>query len=340
MSLFSKLSSKMDELLSPKQDWDGWCEDVSKFCKEQASWYQESSLLAEKYVDIFKAWLLVDQSRLQESKDMIPLYGDQVRCWHEEEVRFHEDIARVHRDEARKLASCSHLHEIEARFHEDRAGFHQNKINECKLISDYLEDRIRCIEDCIYHKKNHLRCDEGKTHLYKESASLYQVKPCDMDLARKKLFDGRRKEFDVLERGLNAYGKDLKDRWSKLKSRATKLHNLCPTSYYGDGPRWNKLNVHFHNLNNRASNHSKIVDRLLQHPDVVQRRELIRILQNIYKVLSKRNGNNSLFLQNKKSAVTLTPSNCIHAIKTVLNWLESSIFKELGILGIKVVMTS
>jgi hypothetical protein len=348
---FSELSSKADELLSSKpkalkpetpkfEDWSGWCEDIAKFCKEKANWNQKYALLEEKYVDAYKDWLPLDQSRLQRCEEMISLYGDQIRRWHEEELRFHKEIARFHRDEAYKSGPCPHLHEKEACFHEDRARFHQSKADECKLITDHLKDHLRYNKDEICYDREMIYCCKEEASLYKEFFSLYQTKISDMSLTRRKLLYDRKKELFVREeelttrrQRLGAWGKDLKAH--------AKKYNVC---LYDQNDHEQKLFTNLDKINASRGNLSARIKsfedhrlQLLQHPNVLQRRELIRVLQNIRKVLLKRSNKDILFLENENAIVI--PLNFIYAIKLILNWLESSIFKELGVLGIKVAMT-
>jgi hypothetical protein len=321
---FSKLSSKPE---TPKpetlkfEDWNGWCEDIAKFCKEKADWYQEHALLEDKYIYINQQWLSLHQSRLQRCKGMILLCRDQDRCFHEEEVRFHKDRACFHRGEACKFVSRSRLHENEARFHEERVRFHQGKVDECKWIVDALEAGIHYYEDSICYREKRRHWREERACFYRELASLYQVETCSINLRHKKLLNAheREKELDIRKRDLVVCTKELDARWDKLYIRCKKLCvDLLGENDHGYklNANWKGLDISYNRLETRIESFEERRLQLLQHPDVIQRRKLIRVLQNIYQESTH------------------------DVIKLVLNWLKSSILKELNFLGIEVVMTA
>jgi hypothetical protein len=353
-SFFLKLSSKVDELLFPKpeipkpeipkpeapelEDWNGWCEEVAEYSKKQSDRNQELALVYEEFAIYYKKFKAYNQSMHKKCEELVLSYGNK-RCWYEEEVRFHQDIARFHREEAAKHGPCSDLHEDEARFYEDRARFHQDKVNECKRVTACFEDWISLIKEDHPLIKDSIHFEKDRSCYFRELASLYQAWTMNSkyNVDADKKVDAHEKEIKICRKELHARWKESFVRNEKLKDYHKK--NVGVSIDLNRSDEWDardKAQKHFDKLQTVGKSLDNHQLQLLQHPDVVKRRELIRILQGIYKVLSKRNHRNSLFLQNENTA---SLQNHIYAIKLVLNWLESSIFRELGVLGIKVVMT-
>jgi hypothetical protein len=338
---FSELSSKVSELFAPRvEDWVGWCKDVANFHKEKAGLQLDWVPHREMIMSCHQEFVSLDLSRMGSYEEFVSLYENQTR-WHEKEACFHKDRAGVHQDEVRKCESCSYLDENEARFHGERACFHQSEADKCKLMVNWYKDSIRLLKDKVNVRTGQIHWCEDKICLDRDFASWYQAATRgDIDLTRKKVLvtcwkelvapieelGAREKELYTHEKELNAREKEINAIPNEFNDRANELAPRVKEL----NARGNKLSAHWESLNNHRL-------PLLQHPAVVQRRELIRVLQNIYKILSNRNDQHRLSLQNENTSIT--PWGHVQVMKLALNWLEASIYKELGALGIKVTMT-
>jgi hypothetical protein len=335
------------------EDWVGWCKDVAEYKKEKEDWildqvryHEDRACVLKEDIDLYK-----DQVQLYQEMALL-CDGNQIHL-HEEMVRFHEDRASVHQDEVRKRKreSCSSLGKSGAHFHEKWARVHQKEARECERMADYIGDAIRYYEEGISHYTDEVCCDEGKAFLYREMASWHKAAVCgDVNLILLKEFHAREvnliaygQENNVRREQVKAYGDEATARDKEIFVR---YGNELDTRGKGFNVRWKELQARPMKFKDRAGlwarrneidarteliqNHGR---RLHKHPAVIQRCRLIRFLHNICKLLSKKE---KVFLCNEDTSVQ--PWYHVQVMELVLNWLKSSIFKELGALGIKVIM--
>jgi hypothetical protein len=300
---FSKLSSKLSNLLSPRaENWFGWCKDVANFLEESVVFYKSRQEEGSIFSDQISIW--VDMIKFQ--KDAVSNYGNESRnCktmmdWL---IRCREALDDVH-------MNCMDLYEKRAGLCEAFISWYRaatrgdiNLIRKRVLTADWNAL-------CVRYKVELVPKMETFETIRRELCFLFR----EFDIAQNKLI-----RFDKLNvRGLFYMNEQL-NFFTEAETRQNEIK-----------ARWRKISARSKQFQDRRL-------QLLNHPDVVRRRELIRVLQNIWKVLAKRSNENILFFE-KENAIVI-PGKFIYAIKLALNWLESSIFKELGALRIKVIMT-
>jgi hypothetical protein len=299
---FSELSSKVSKLLVPRtEDWVGWCKDVAKFFEENVDHYKSC------------------QEEGSICSDQICTLSDRID------------------------------------FYKDTVSYYGNESRNCKTMMDRL---IHCEEDLNDLHMNGMDLYEKKAGLCRSLVSWYRAATCgNINLICKRVLEADWNKFCVsckelqirankletfmeeiyfLFKGLDIFQNNI-IRFDKLNVRGLfytneQLHFFREheTRQNEIDARWRKISAHFKQFKDHRL-------QLLNHPDVVQRRELIRVLQNIYQILSNRNDQHRLFLQNENTSIT--PWGHIQVMKLALHWLEASIYKELGALGIKVTMT-
>jgi hypothetical protein len=299
---FAKLSSKFSNLFSPRaEDWVGWCKDVAKFFEENVDHYKS----CQEEGSLFLDQICILSDRIDFYKDTVSYYGNESRnckTMMDRLIRCGEDL--------------NYLHMNGMDFYEKKAGLcgsfvswyraaTRGNINLiCKRVLDAEWNKL-----CVSYEELQIRANKLEPFL---EEIYFHFKGID-------IFQNGIIRFDKLNvRGLFYTNEQL----HFLIEHETRQNEIYA--------RWGKISARYKAFNDRRR-------QLLNHPDVVQRRELIRVLQNIWKILLKRSNENILFFE-KENAIVI-PGKFIYAIKLALNWLESSIFKELGALRIKVIMT-
>jgi hypothetical protein len=358
--LFSRLSSDLSGFFAPKvevsrlENRADWYEGVVNFHKEQADWYLDWVPYYKRRVSWHKTWVCgVYPGSIKLCKEYVPLY--------EGKADFHKDREGVHWDEARKRESGSYLDKKQAVSHAEQACFHQNEAEKYKRTAEWLKDSIGVLEDFVRYGTDQICWNEAKTCLCKDFSSWYQdAIRGKIDLDGKDALNIRKNELDDRKYKLDARVDELNVRWENLNVRKQELDvrrnelnarkkeidvhqnefNMLLDKFNSHG---NEINIHRAELSAYGKEiHDRLISlkdcrlQLLQHPAVVQRQELILVLQGICKVLLKRKNENILFFENKSA--TIASWKLMRTMELVLKWLKSSIFKELRSLGARLLM--
>jgi hypothetical protein len=347
---FLKLSSDFSSLFAPKvEDWVGWCKGVANFHKEQADWYLDWVPYYENRVSWHKTWVCgVYQGSIKLCNEYVSLYEAHAR-WHKEQACFHRGRADVHQEEVRKRdSSCSYLDEGELLAHGKKARVHQNEADKFERMAKWLRESIGVLEDFVHYGTDQICWNKDKTCLCKDFSFWCQSVACgNIDLTGKNALNDRKNKLDDRKYKLDARGNELYVRWKELNARKKEELDV-----YSDESNpllgklnsyWNGIGIHMTEFSTRGRElHDRLISfkdhrlQLFQHPAVVQRQELILVLQGICKVLLKRKNENLLSFENKSA--TVASWKLIRTMELVLKWLKSSIFKELRSLGARLLM--